>query len=245
MVTGVLHAVDGADKMTGANTPRNRVFLWRLVGMVEISARGWRVYYAGGLAPERGPAMVCDMAEPDRERFEQHVLPHLDTILRMARRLARDDSEADDLVQETIVRAFRAFPRFEMREHGVKPWLLKILHNCFYTHRGKMRRQPTLLDDVNFDRFSGGDQTIDAPARVADVDWDTIDQELKHAVDGVPDEYRVVLLLWAFEGMSYKDIADVCECPVGTVMSRLYRARQMLSEKLADYAKRENVPKKS
>lgn len=185
------------------------------------------------------------MTSASGDRFEEDVLPHLDSVFRMARRLARDDSEADDLVQETFVRAFRAFPRFEMREYGVRPWLLKILHNAFYTRRGKARRQPTLLDDVSFDQFEAEiGQPVQTPEGIENIAWDAIDEELKHAVESLAPEYRVVLLLWSFEDMSYKEIAEVCGCAVGTVMSRLYRARHLLGEKLATYAKRENVRKK-
>lgn len=185
------------------------------------------------------------MEQASADRFERLCLPHLDSVFRVARRLARDESEADDLVQETYVRAFRAFDRFELREHGVRPWLLKILHNAFYTHRGKSRRQPTVLEDVNMDQFSAALEPTDHGSGLADIPWDTVDEELKHAVNALQPEYRVVLLLWSFEDMSYKEIAEACECAVGTVMSRLYRARQQLAAKLADFAERENVPRKT
>lgn len=178
------------------------------------------------------------------ERFERHCLPHLDSVFRMARRLAYDDSEADDLVQDTFVRAFRAFDRFELRQQGVKPWLFKILHNAFYTHRGKTRKQPTLLDDANFDQFAAELEDLPEEFGVANIDWDVIDQDLKRAVDELVPEYRVVLLLWAFENMSYREIADVCGCPVGTVMSRLYRARQLLGQELEEFVRQNNVPKR-
>lgn len=200
--------------------------------------------YRRGLSARRVRAMVSIMTSPDSERFEKLALIHLDSVFRMACRLARDESEAEDLVQETFVRAFRAFPRFELRDHGVKPWLLKILHNCFYTHRGRAKRQPMTLDDVTLEQF--GEATNESyPVAMRSVDWDAIDEELKHAVDSLQEEYRVVLLLWSFEELSYKEIAEICECPVGTVMSRLFRARRLLAEKLADFAQRENVPKKA
>ncbi len=179
------------------------------------------------------------------EPFEHHCLPHLDSVFRTARRLTGNETEADDLVQETFIRAFKAFDRFEFREHGVRPWLLKILHNAFYTHLGKMRRRPTLLDDVSFDQFAAELETLPDEMGIDNIAWDAIDEQLKRAVDGLQPEYRVVLLLWSFEDLSYKEIAEVCGCPVGTVMSRLYRARQLLGETLAGYAERENVPKKA
>ncbi len=183
------------------------------------------------------------MTGSSRARFEDVALPHLDAVYRMARRLAGNGTEAEDLVQDTFVRAFRAFDQFELRSFGAKPWLLKILHNVFYTSAGRARRQPTLLDDVDFDKFAA---ELDQAQVYEDVegspfDWDQFDEELKDAVESLQPEYRTVLLLWALEDMSYKEIAEVCRCAVGTVMSRLYRARQLLGQKLRTYAAERNL----
>jgi len=160
----------------------------------------------------------------------------------MARRLAATEAEAEDLVQETFARALRAFREFELREFGARPWLFKILHNTFYTHAGRSRRQPTLLDDVDFDNFAAElDDAAADDSAAANVDWDHCDEELKHAVESLQPEYRTVLLLWALEDLSYREIAEVCRCAVGTVMSRLYRARQLLGKKLATYARERNL----
>lgn len=178
-----------------------------------------------------------------KRRFEQLALPHLDAVYRLARRLASDPAEAEDLVQEAFMRAYRAFDGFELREFGIKPWLLRILHNTFYTSRVRQKREPTLLDDLDFARAA--EELTDVavePPRIDGIDWDDFDQELKRAIGRLPEEYRVVLLLWAVEELSYKEIAQVIECPVGTVMSRLYRARQTLGASLADYARRRGLP---
>ncbi len=184
------------------------------------------------------------MADPRLDGFESLALVHLDGVFRMARRLAGNDAEAEDLAQETFLRAYRAWERFELRDHGVKPWLFKILHNAFYTVRGKARRQPALLGDVDFDRFAGSETASNSEHGVGNIDWDSIDEELKSAVDQLHPEYREVLLLWAFEDLSYKEIAEICDCPTGTVMSRLYRARRMLDSMLVDFVRDSNVPKK-
>lgn len=182
----------------------------------------------------------------NQDRFEEYALAHLDSVHRMARRLTRDAAEADDLVQETYLRAYRSFDQFELREYGAKPWLLKILHNAFYTRRGRDRKQPTLLDDVNFDHFAAELDSAGAEQSGLDnIAWDQIDEELKAAVDSLQREYRIVLLLWAFEELSYREIAEVCECPVGTVMSRLYRGRQILTEKLEAFIVRQNIRTKA
>lgn len=183
------------------------------------------------------------MADGETGRFEEIVLPHLDAVYRMARKLSGCQADAEDLVQETFIRAFKAFRRFELRQFGPKPWLFKILHNAFYTQAGKNRRQPTLLDDADFAHFADElDQAQVAGGAGSAINWEGVDQEIKQAIDDLQAEYREVLLLWALEDLSYKEIAEVCGCPVGTVMSRLYRARQLLGQKLSDFARYHNVP---
>jgi len=172
-----------------------------------------------------------------KARFEEIAIPHLDAVHRMARALTRNQAEAEDLVQEVFVRALRAFGRFELREYGARPWLLRILHNVFYTTRGGRRREPILLEDVDFDRFTDERSAVNGDlASVDSLNWDEFDEELKAAVDQLQPEYRTVLLLWSIEGLSYKEIAETCQCALGTVMSRLYRARQLLGRLLRDYA---------
>src|SRR5262245_18998535 len=108
----------------------------------------------------------------------------------MARRLTGNEAEADDLVQETFLRAYRAFEAFQLRQYGAKPWLLKILHNTFYTRIGREARQPATIDDVDFDEFAETGQTSSVELDVADLNWDAFDQELKAAVNGLAAEYR-------------------------------------------------------
>ena len=177
-----------------------------------------------------------------KAQFETVALPHLDAVYRMARTLTPIEAEAEDLCQETFVRAFRAFASFELRDHGAKPWLLRILHNAFYTLRGKQRRQPTLMDAIDFERIAEDlDVAGPLPEEVANLNWDRFDEELKQAVAELPADYQTVILLWAIEDLSYKEIAEVCECALGTVMSRLYRARQLLGRSLREYAQRHNL----
>lgn len=166
-------------------------------------------------------------------------MPHLDSVFRIARVLTSNPAEADDLVQETFVRALRAFDGFELREYGARPWLLRILHNVFYTMRSKQRRGPTLLEDVDFEHLA--EELNDAHLTIDTINWDGIDEEIKLAVDQLQPEYRAVLLLWSIEGLSYKEIADVCDCALGTVMSRLYRARQLVGRKLVEYARHRGI----
>lgn len=177
-----------------------------------------------------------------KERFEELSLPHLEVMFRVAMRLAGNQTEAEDLVQEALYRAYRSFGSFELREYGAKPWLLRILHNGFFTYRGRQAKQPTLLDDVDLDHFAGESAANGSLTGVReDFSWEDVDEELMQAVNGLQPEYRSVLMLWAVEDMSYKEIAQVCDCAIGTVMSRLYRARRLLGQKLAAFAEERNL----
>lgn len=173
----------------------------------------------------------------DSTQFRQLAMAELDSVYRMAFHLTRHPDEAQDLVQETFLRAFRAEATFELREAGIRPWLFKILHNAFYTKLGKQKREPTLADDLQHEAVPS---EIDEPPPawdLASLDWEQVDERIKHAIEQLQPQYREVLLLWAVEGLKYKEVAEVLDVPMGTVMSRLYRARSILSKKLAECAR--------
>lgn len=170
----------------------------------------------------------------ERQAFRELALAEMDAVYRMAFHLAREPDEAADLVQETYLRALGAEGGFELRERGVRPWLFKILHNVFYTRMDRARRAPAVVEDL---QATAPDDQSDGPCwDLASLDWEQVDQRLKHAIAELPEHYRVVLLLWAVEGLKYREIADVLDVALGTVMSRLYRARSILSTRLADLA---------
>ena len=171
----------------------------------------------------------------------------MDSVYRMAMTLARNPDDASDLVQETFLKAFKSEGRFELRDHGVRPWLFKILHNNFYTRVKKKNREPTLGGDVIAEVAGGQLGEVDAPPPAWDLqhlDWEQVDDRLKHAIDELPDHYREVLLLWAVEGLKYREIAAVLDVALGTVMSRLYRARGILTENLSGLAQEHGIKTK-
>lgn len=164
----------------------------------------------------------------------------MDSVYRMAMHLSRNPDDASDLVQETYLKAFKSEGRFELRDHGIRPWLFKILHNHFYTKVKKKNREPTLGDEVIGELQGGVLGEVDQPPPawdLAHLDWEQVDDRLKHAIDELPDHYREVLLLWAVEGLKYREVAEVLDVALGTVMSRLYRARGILAESLSGLAK--------
>jgi RNA polymerase sigma-70 factor (ECF subfamily) len=177
------------------------------------------------------------MAIP-REQFEMLALTELDSLYRMARRLTRDANRADDLVQETFARALRSREGFQLQDHGIKPWLLRIMYNLHLNRVGREKHQPTAITDEALESASppGGDSLPIDPAS-----FQAMDEQLVHALDDLPEDYRTVMLLWAVEEMSYKDIAISLDIPIGTVMSRLHRARQRLATQLRDFATEQGI----
>ncbi len=179
--------------------------------------------------------------------FENLVLPLLDELFKFALRLTSNNKPlAEDLVQETMLRAYRAFDKFEMRETGIKPWLLKIMHNIYFTEltKTKKRNEANHSTDIYSVEDRHTEQSADFDIEnIEKIDWEQFDEEIKNNITQLPDEYRAVLLLWAFGEFSYKEIADISDIPVGTVMSRLYRARKQLAQSLTNYAKKHRLIK--
>ena len=168
-----------------------------------------------------------------RQQFEKLALEQLDTLYRMARRLTHDPSRSDDLVQETFARALRSRDNFQLQEFGIKPWLLRIMYNLHLNRSDREKRQPASATDESLEQSSLSDTDI---LPIDPASFQAMDQQLVHALDDLPEDYRTVMLLWAVEELSYKEIADALEVPIGTVMSRLFRARQRLAAQLKDYA---------
>ncbi len=188
---------------------------------------------------EQSGSAGTDPRGQDAGQFEDVALCHLDLVYRVAHKFVGNPTEAEDLVQETFLRAFKAFGRFELRESGAKPWLLKILHNLFLSKCRRDSKAPTHLPDMSFDEFAAELDKEPLPLLAvgdATVNWENFDEELKRAVESLAPEYRAVIVLWALEDLSYKEIAHVLGCALGTVMSRLHRARRQLVDALGDYA---------
>lgn len=170
--------------------------------------------------------------KPTAEEFEKLALEQLDLLYRVAGRLARDPERASDLVQETYLRAFRSRQSFELKEMGIRPWLVRIMHNLHVTRSTRDRRQPIGVDSETLDAAEAAAGSVEfSPA-----DLNHMDERVVAALNELPREYQVVLLLWAVEELSYKEIADAVDVPIGTVMSRLHRARQRLAQSLRPFA---------
>ncbi|MDB5991162.1 MAG: polymerase sigma factor [Herbaspirillum sp.] len=160
-------------------------------------------------------------------RFERTVLPHLDAAYSLARWLARDQQDAEDIVQMAFLRAFRFFDSF--RGGNVRAWLLTIVRRTYYSWLRDRRHED---GDVGFDELlhSGHDSAGSDPESIAER------EDTRHAVNAalekLPRAYREVVVLKDIENLSYKEIAEVVEIPIGTVMSRLARGRKLLGDYL-------------
>jgi RNA polymerase sigma-70 factor, ECF subfamily len=180
-----------------------------------------------------------------RDEFERTALEHLDTLYRIARRLTHDPLRAEDLVQETYLRALRGRDAFRLQPFGMRPWLLRIMHNQYYSQSERDRRQPVALDGEHLESASsmGGqsDAHVWTSPPLSEASFEAMDERLVRALNALPVEYQVVLLLWAVDGLAYKEIAEAVGIPIGTVMSRLHRARQRLSDQLKTYARSEGI----
>jgi RNA polymerase sigma-70 factor (ECF subfamily) len=179
------------------------------------------------------------MAQPTdptrRRRFENEVLPHLDSLRRTALRLTRSESDADDLVQDAVLKAYRFFDNYESGTN-VRAWLLKILTNLFFSKH----RRHSLEGQVQ--ALGEGDPVADGwisaasmgprrePERLAERPL--LEGKVSLALAELPDEFRTVLVLADIEGLTYREVADAMGCPMGTVMSRLHRARRAVAQRL-------------
>lgn len=172
--------------------------------------------------------------EERRRQFEAEALPHLDAVFRYAHALTGDPTRAEDLTQETMLKALRAWHQFE-RGSNARAWLLTILRNTFINDYRRRQRQGETVDVAAIEPHHVFEeiQDVDPEGRFfASI----VDDEVLRAIRALPEEFREVLLLSDVEGFPYADIAKLLDVPVGTVKSRLFRARQALQRRLYDYA---------
>jgi RNA polymerase sigma-70 factor (ECF subfamily) len=183
------------------------------------------------------------MAPPRSETFEQEALPHLDAVYRFALRLTGSEGEAEDLVQDTFLRAYRAWDQYTLGTNA-KSWLFTICRNAFLRGRERDTRRDELVTEARSES-QAGDGIYESPLFAGKADYDPegdffrelVDDEVLDAIDGLPDDFREAVVLSDLQGLNYQEVADVLEVPLGTVKSRLFRGRKLLQERLYEYAR--------
>ncbi len=173
------------------------------------------------------------------QAFEEQVLAHVGLMYSVALRLTRNAADAEDLTQNALVKALRFHDKFQEGTY-IKAWLLTILRNTFINEYRRKVSRPMV---VELDGTEAADSKAPDPEvrvalphrRTADL-MELLDDRVKTALDALPEDFRQTVIMADLQEMSYKEIAEVMDCPLGTVMSRLYRGRKMLREALRDYA---------
>ena len=181
-----------------------------------------------------------------REEFERVALVHLDILYNTALRMTGNVQDAEDLIQETYLRAYRFFDRFQ-KGTNCKAWLFKIMKNCFINRFRKKARAPST---VSFDQIEGavGTESDDpVPVWMDSASLPSLDElvedDVKEALESLPLEFKTAVILSDISGFSYKEVAQIMDTPIGTVRSRLSRARSVLQRKLYNLAIRKGILK--
>ena len=188
----------------------------------------------------------AERTDERRVRFERDALPFVDQLYAAALRMTRNPADAEDLVQETYLKAYRAFHTFQ-EGTNLKAWLYRILTNTFInSYRAKKRRpDETDIDDLEnlylFRRLGGLEGASAGRSAEEEVLDHFTEAEVKEAIESLPEQFRIAVLLGDVEGFSYKEIAEILDIPIGTVMSRLHRGRRALQKRLYEFGRQRGL----
>ncbi|MCK4606630.1 MAG: sigma-70 family RNA polymerase sigma factor [candidate division Zixibacteria bacterium] len=173
-----------------------------------------------------------------RSNFETEALPHMDAMLRTALRMTKDGSDAEDLVQETYAKAYRFWDKFEPGSN-CRAWLFKIMTNIFINEYRSKSRSPVAasIEDIDdsylYGQLAGMESTENPEQRLfAKI----LDDDVRKAIENLPDDFKLVAVLSFLEGFSYQEIAEIADLQLGTVKSRMHRGRKLLQKQLYNYA---------
>jgi RNA polymerase sigma-70 factor, ECF subfamily len=176
--------------------------------------------------------------------FDSEIIIHSDALKSFALKMTNDEENAEDLVQDTLLKAFRFFDKFE-KGTNAKAWLFQIMKNSFINSYRKNHREPSKVDYDDVQNFYETIKAEDIKTQHSEGDAfsDVLDDEIANALSVLPDDFRTIVFLSDIEGYTYEEISEFMDCPIGTVRSRLHRARKMLYALLYEYAEEKGIIK--
>jgi RNA polymerase sigma-70 factor, ECF subfamily len=187
----------------------------------------------------------ADLTTEERARFQAEALPLLDSLYGGALRMTRNPADAEDLVQETMLRAYRSFDRFEAGTN-LKAWLFRIMTNAYINTYRKKQREPRKVSSDELEDFD-----LYQELKTHDPQWEMtpenmvlnslVDSDIIEAIDDLPEQFRLAVVLSDIEGFSYAEMAEIMDVPLGTVMSRLHRGRKALQKRLWEIARDQGI----
>jgi RNA polymerase sigma-70 factor (ECF subfamily) len=192
---------------------------------------------------------AVELSASDKQRFQEEAMPLLDSLYAGALRMTRNPADAEDLVQDTLLRAYRAFHRFEPGTN-LKAWLFRIMTNAYINTYRKKQREPLKVsqDEVeDFDLYrelKDHDPALSQTPETIVLD-SLVDSDITEAIDDLPEQFRLAVVLSDVEDFSYAEIAEIMDVPLGTVMSRLHRGRKALQKRLWELARDRGIVKGS
>jgi RNA polymerase sigma-70 factor (ECF subfamily) len=189
-------------------------------------------------------AVVSRGTRKKQAEFEAEALPHMDVLYNFALRTTGNENDARDLLQETYLRAYRFWDKYE-KGTNIRAWLFRIMKNSYINRYRKETKEP---DKVDYDEIENFYNTIRADSTDPNdlqekLFGHLLGDEVTKALESLPDDFRTVVILCDIEGLTYEEIAEFVECPIGTVRSRLHRGRKLLQANLYEYAKKQGVIK--